>query len=103
MYNNNKKSSNSRESRARCSCTHQVWLRVMWGRGREGAGGLPDRQVYLHIYIQFTEHTHSHTHTLTHTPMRGYKVSSLNKGIMEEVAKRVMDGRSKRGGGAGHT
>lgn len=67
----------------------------------EGAGGLPDRQVYLHIYIQFTEHTHSHTHTQTH--MRGYKVSSLNKGIMEEVAKRVMDGRSKRGGGAGHT
>lgn len=102
MYNNNKKSSNSRESRARCSCTHQVWLRVMWGRGREGAGGLPDRQVYLHIYIQFTEHTHSHTHT----HMRGYKVSSLNKGIMEEVAKRVMDGRSKGGGRgecAGHT
>lgn len=28
-----------------------------------GAGGLPDRQVYLHIYIQFTEHTHTHTHS----------------------------------------
>lgn len=54
--------------------------------------------IYIFTYSSLSIHTPTHTHTQTH--MRGYKVSSLNKGIMEEVAKRVMDGEgvSEAGG-----
>jgi len=58
-------------------------------RERErGVRGLPDSQVYVHIYIQFTEQTHSHLYTYIQMHSRGYKVSSLFVVLDSENGKR---------------